>query len=119
MKSPTWYAKTLLAGAAALTVAALASPARAQKMRYANGTAYWDVDPGKIDPGSYWTSGLYKYDPNGYLERNWRDADQVHEMTVYADHAGKENCVFRKRVIITSWDFQHAYLRVCRKPPID
>jgi hypothetical protein len=33
-------------------VAALVSPAQAQKMRYANGAAYWDVDPGPIDPGS-------------------------------------------------------------------
>jgi hypothetical protein len=84
MKNRARFAKTLLAGA----VAALVSPAQAQKMRYANGAAYWDVDPGPIDPGSYWTSGQYKYDPNGYIERNWRDPDQVHEMTAYADHAG-------------------------------
>jgi hypothetical protein len=118
MKNRAWFPKILLAGVAAL-VAAMASPAQAQKMRYANGTAYWDVDPGPIDPGAYWTSGLYKYDPNGYLERNWRDSDQVHEMTVYADHAGKQNCVFRKRVTISTWDFQHPYLRVCRKPQKD
>jgi hypothetical protein len=40
-------------------------------------------------------------------------------MTVYADHAGKQNCVFRKRVTISTWDFQHPYLRVCRTPPKD
>jgi hypothetical protein len=118
MKNRAWFGRVLLAGVVALA-AATASPALAQKLRYANGAAYWDVDPGPIDPGAYWTSGLYKYDPNGYLERNWRDADQLHEMTVYADHAGKANCVFRKRVVVSTWDFQHPYLRVCRKPQKD
>jgi hypothetical protein len=115
MKNRAWFLKMLLVGAAVT----LAWPAQAQNVRYANGTAYWDVDPGPINPGSYWTSGQYKYDPNGYMERNWRDPDQFHEMTVYADHAGKQNCVFRKRVTVTTWDFEHPYLRVCRKPQKD
>jgi hypothetical protein len=96
--------------------AILAGPAaQAQSMKTVNGEAYWDVDPGPIDPGSFWTSGQYKYDPNGYMERYARQSEQVHEMTVYADHAGKERCVFRKRVINSSWESQHPYLRVCRR----
>ena len=117
MKNRVWIVKTCLVGAVALCGAALASSpaAWAQNIKTVNGTPYWDVDPGPIDPGAYWTSGLYKYDPNGYLERNWRDPDQVHDMTVYANHSGKANCVFRKRVAVSTWDFNHPYLRVCRK----
>ena|SRR5208282_5066600 len=117
MKCRFCFVKTVLAGGVAVLGAALAAApsARAQNIRVVNGTAFWDVDPGPIDPGPYWTSGLYKYDPNGYMERNPRDPDQIHEMTVYAAHSGKENCVFRKRVVHSNWDFQHLYLRVCRK----
>jgi hypothetical protein len=124
MKSRFYSMKTVLVGVVARAVGvvallgvvlATAPAAQAQHIRTVNGTSFWDVDPGPIDPGPYWTSGQYKYDPNGYLERNWRDPDQYHEMTLYADHAGKENCVFRKRVVISSWDFEHPYLRVCRK----
>ena len=96
----------------------VAAPALAIEIKTAQGERYWDGDPGPITD-TYWTSVQYKYDPNGYLERNWRDPDQLHEMTVYADHAGKQNCVFRKRVTISTWDFQHPDLRVCRTPPKD
>jgi hypothetical protein len=101
----------------ALLAGVLAAPpaARAAQMRVVSGQAYWDVDPGHIDPGSFWTSGQYKYDPNGYLERNARDPDQYHEMTVYADHAGKGRCVFRQRVANSDWEYRHPYLRVCRR----
>ena len=103
----------VLAGAA-LAVA----PARAQQQRVISGQAFWEGDPGPITD-SYWTSGQYKYDPNGYMERNWRDPDQLHLMTVIGNHAGKTNCVFRRRVTITTWDFQHPILRVCRARPKD
>jgi hypothetical protein len=99
----------------ALALLAVASSAQAARMKVVNGQAYWDEDPGPIDPGSFWTSGQYKYDPDGYLERNARDPDQYHEMTVYADHSGKARCVFRQRVANTDWEFRHAYLRVCRR----
>lgn len=108
----------LVVGAFALAAVMLASPAEAQKVKYANGTAYWDGDPGPIDD-TFWTSGQYKYDPNGYMERNYRDPDSYHLMTIYADHAGKENCVFRRRVVVSTWDFNHPIVRVCRKPPKD
>ncbi len=84
-------------------------------MKTVNGQAYWDEDPGPVDPGTFWTSGQYKYDPEGYLDRNrWDVGVQVN--TVYAEHAGKANCVFRKRVVNSSWDERHPYLRVCRRP---
>jgi hypothetical protein len=119
MKNRAWLVSMPVVGAFALAAATLASPAQAQQIRSANGTLYWNKDPGPIDPGPYWTSGQYKYDPNGYMERVARDPDQFHEMTVYADHAGKENCVFRRRVVVTTWDFNHPYLRVCRRPQKD
>ncbi len=97
-------------------LALLAAPAaQAQSMKTVSGETYWDEDPGTIDPGSFWSGGQYKHDPNGYLERYARQGDMVHEMTVYADHAGKERCVFRKRVINTGWESAHPYLRVCRR----
>lgn len=102
--------------AAALVLAAL--PAAAQKMRVLQGEAFYEGDPGPISD-SYWVSGQYKYDPNGYLERNWREPDQNRSMTVYGDHAGRANCVFRTRVMNSSWDFQHPHIRVCRVPPRD
>jgi hypothetical protein len=89
-------------------------PVVAGGLKTAQGESYWDSDPGPIDPGTYWTSGQYKYDPNGYMERNRWEPDQNRLMTVYAEHSGKPRCVFRKRVVISNWDFQHAYLRVCR-----
>jgi hypothetical protein len=107
-------------GAAVFILGAFLAPgllaaAPSTQMRVVNGQPYWDVDPGPIDPGAYWTSGQYKYDPDGYLERNARDPDQFHLMTVYADHAGKANCVFRQRLVQSDWDFRHPYLRVCRR----
>ncbi|MCW2274319.1 hypothetical protein GJ654_09495 [Rhodoblastus acidophilus] len=98
---------------ALIGAATLASEARAQ-IRTANGVAYYDVDPGPIDPGTFWTSGQYKYDPNAYMDRTRWDAGRP--MKVYAPHAGKTNCVFRQRVVFDDWDFRHPYVQVCRKP---
>lgn len=103
--------------AAALTLAA-ASPAAAQNVRVLQGTPFWEGDPGPITD-SYWVGGQYKYDPNGYMERNFWDPDQLHLMTLYGDHSGKANCVFRRRVAISTWEYQHPIVRVCRKPPGD
>jgi hypothetical protein len=86
----------------------------AGSVKTAQGESYWSGDPGPIDPGSYWTSGQYKYDPNGYMERNRFDSDQNRLMTVYAEHSGRARCVFRARVVVSNWDFNHPYLRVCR-----
>ena len=91
--------------------------ASAENIRTAGGQSYWEGPPGPVtDP--YWTSGQYKYDPYGYMERSRWDPE-YHPMTVIGPHSGKENCVFRRRVQITSWDYQHPILRVCRKPPKD
>ena len=104
----------LSAGLLALTTICSAQ-AQAASMKIVDGQAYWDVDPGPVDPGSFWTSGQYKYDPDGYLETNRWDPGP-HVFTVYADHAGKANCVFRARVVNSDWERRHLYLRVCRKP---
>ncbi|MGO8740254.1 hypothetical protein [Rhodoblastus sp.] len=86
-------------------------------IRMAGGQSYWEGPPGPIaDP--YWTSGQYKYDPNAYMERSRWDPE-YHPMTVIGPHAGKENCVFRRRVQISDWDYRHPILRVCRTPPKD
>ncbi len=103
------------ASLSAMTMAASVALADGGRTKTVNGVSYWDVDPGPIDPGTFWTSGQFKYDPNGYMDLNrWDLGVQVN--TVYADHAGKSNCVFRKRVINTDWDSRHPYLRVCRRP---
>ena len=97
-------------------LAMMAVPALAASVKSAQGVSYWSGDPGPIsDP--YWTSGQYKYDPDGYLLRNGWQPDQFHLMTAIGDHDGKENCVFRKRVTVTTWEFEHPILRVCRTPP--
>jgi hypothetical protein len=115
MRNRLLMAKAFLG--ACLMLCGPAAQAQAQNMKIAQGQAYWDEDPGPVYD-SYWVSGQYKYDPNGYLERSWRDPE-LHLMTVLANHAGKTNCVFRKRVQISDWDFYHPILRVCRTPPKD
>jgi hypothetical protein len=86
-------------------------------IRTAGGQSYWEGPPGPVtDP--YWTSGQYKYDPNGYMLRSRWDPE-YHPMTVIGPHAGNENCVFRRRVQISDWDYRHPFLRVCRAPPKD
>jgi hypothetical protein len=109
----TWRWMKNLAVAAMLAPLA-AAPAFAGDMRTVMGETFWDSDPGPIDPGPYWTSGQFKYDPNGYLERNRFQAEQNRLMTVIGNHSGKSPCVFRKRVMNSDWDFRHAYLRLCR-----
>ncbi len=94
-----------------------AAAAGSGTIKVAGGQSYWEGPPGPItDP--YWTSGQYKYDPNGYMERSRWDLE-YRPMTVIGPHAGNENCVFRRRVQISSWDYQHPILRICRKPPGD
>ena len=111
--------QSVLLKRAALFVAVLSTipfavlrPAQAEQ-RVVNGQAYWEGDPGPIDPGPYWTSGQRKYDRHHYM--SWYGKDpQDYRMTVYAEHSGKARCVWRRRVINTEWEFQHPYLRVCR-----
>ncbi len=93
-------------------IAMIAVPALAANMKIAQGERYWDGDPGPISD-TFWTSGQYKYDPNGYMERYVRQDDLNRLMTVYAAHSGGGRCVFRKRVVISAWDSQHPILRVC------
>ncbi len=114
MINRAWALARIVAVSALAAAPGFAAPAG--NIRTIDGTAFWDGDPGPINPGSFWTSGQYKYDPNGYLERNARDPDQMHLMTLYGAHSGRENCVFRRRVAVTTWDFNHPYLRVCRHP---
>ncbi len=83
-------------------------------VRTVDGQSFWRGDPGPVDPGPYWTSGQYKYDPNGYLDRVNRWGEPIYDMTVYADHTGRARCVFRKRVVVDSWEFDHPLIRVCR-----
>lgn len=82
-------------------------------MRAVDGQAYWEGDPGPVAPGPYWTGGQHEYDRHHY-NSYYGDDPQGFTMTVYAQHAGKARCVWRRRVINTGWEFRHPYLRVCR-----
>lgn len=94
-----------------------ASPAWAAGARVVQGQAFWDEDPGPVsDP--FWTSGLYRVDPDGNMNRVWRDP-MPNTPTVIGAHEGKANCVFRRRVIVSASDQLHPILRLCRKPPQD
>lgn len=82
-------------------------------MRVVSGQAYWEGDPGPVNPWAYWTSGQYAYDPHHY--NSWFGSEpQTFKMTVYAEHTGEARCVWRSRVINSNWEFRHPYLRVCR-----
>jgi hypothetical protein len=100
--------------ASALLSGALPATAQPGGIRIVNGQAYWEGDPGPVQPDSYWTGDAYKYDPHNYNGRYNREPG-IYDETVYADHEGKERCVWRKRVINSNWEFQHPFLRVCRK----
>jgi hypothetical protein len=118
MRYPHSIFSKLSVAALGAALALTALPAVAQQVRVLQGTAFWEGDPGPVgDP--YWTQGQYKYDPNGYLLRNRFDVDQVHLMTLYGEHSGKANCVFRKLVVNTAWEFEHPFVRVCRRPQKD
>jgi hypothetical protein len=96
----------------------LANPAAALSRfgdsRTVNGVTFYRGDPGPVtDP--YWTAGQYKYDPNGNMTVTRWDAG-IHLMTVYGDHSGAANCVFRRRVTVDDWDWRHPFVRVCRRP---
>jgi hypothetical protein len=90
-----------------------ATPAAQAEMRTVGGQAYWTGDPGPVEPGAYWASGQYKYDPDHYLSY-YGDSPQDYTMVVHANHMGAANCVWRKRVVNTDWEFRHPYLMVCR-----
>ena len=115
MKRPSAFVRVAAASAAALAVATLAAPptVQAQSMRIVNGQAYWRGDPGPVEPNAYWSGGQYKYDPHHYLSYYGREAQDFSEV-VFAEHAGRARCVWRKRVENSNWEFHHPYLRVCR-----
>ncbi len=115
MKRQFTLLKTAGASAAILAVAGFAAPtlAQAQSMRTVDGQAYWRGDPGPIDPGAFWDSGEYKYDPHHYLGY-WSSDPADYTDVVYAEHAGSARCVFRKRVVNSNWEHMHPYLKVCR-----
>ncbi len=93
--------------------AGFAAVPAAAAMRIADGQAYWSGNPGPVDPGAYWSSGQIYADPHHYM--SWYGTDpQDYRLTVYAPHAGVSRCVWRERVLITDWQFEHPYLRVCR-----
>jgi len=110
----TPFATALLATALLIGSPAMGQPPAPGSMMIVNGQAYWEGDPGPVQPDAYWTSDAYKYDPHNYGDRYNREPG-IYTETVYADHGGKENCVWRKRVINTNWEYQHPFLRVCRK----
>ncbi len=111
--SGTKIAALSIVGLALATFAAPPS-AEAQAVRNVDGQAYWSGNPGAVDPGSFWDSGEYRYDPHHFLGY-WSGDPADYSDVVYADHAGRARCVWRKRVTNTEWDFQHPYLRVCRR----
>jgi hypothetical protein len=115
MKTPSAFARVTAASVAALAVAIFAAPpaAQAQSMRTVNGQSYWRGDPGPVAPDAYWSGGQYKVDPHHYLSYYGSDPQNFSE-TVFAEHAGPERCVWRKRVVNGNWEFRHPYLRVCR-----
>lgn len=95
-----------------LLASACAASAGSGEVRSVGGVAFFRGDPGPIDPGPYWTSGQYKYDPDGNMDFNRGS----HPNTVFGEHTGAANCVFRTRVVIDDWDRRHPYVRVCRRP---
>lgn len=96
--------------AAALSLAML-HPAAAG-MKTVDGQAYWTGDPGPVDPGAFYQGGQYRSDPHHYL--SWYGEDpQDYKMVVHAPHSGDNRCVWRKRVVNTSWEFHHPYIMVC------
>jgi hypothetical protein len=115
MKRRFGVAKVAAVSTAVLAVAAVAAiqPAKAQSMRTVNGQSYWRGDPGPVDPGSFWDSGEYKYDPHHYLGY-WATDPADYTDVVYADHSGAARCVWRKRVVNSNWEYQHPYMKVCR-----
>ena len=97
-----------------LAATACAASAAPGDVRTVGGVPFFRGDPGPIDPGTFWTSGQYKYDPDGYMDINRWDSG-VHVNTVYGQHTGAPNCVFRARVVIDDWDRRHPYVRICRR----
>lgn len=108
-----WFGVAKTATAFAVIALAASAPAQAQSMRTINGQAFWRGDPGPVAPGAFWDGGEYKYDPHHYLGY-WSSDPADYVDVVYADHAGKERCVWRKRVVNSDWEHMHPYLKVCR-----
>lgn len=108
-----WFGPAKAAVAFAIIALTATASARAQSMRTVDGQAYWRGDPGPVAPGAFWDGGEYKYDPHHYLGY-WSQDPVDHIDVVYAEHSGKERCVWRKRVVNSDWEHMHPYLKVCR-----
>ena len=78
------------------------------------GQSFWTGDPGIADPGTFFDSGQYRFDPNNYLSYEAEEDNQDFRDVVFAPHPGRARCVLRKRVINSEWEFEHPYLMVCR-----
>ena len=78
------------------------------------GQTFLTGDPGTADPGTFFDSGQYRFDPNNYLSYEAEEDNQDFRDVVYAPHPGRARCVLRKRVINSEWEFEHPYLMVCR-----
>ncbi len=96
------------------TLSAL-QPALAGSMRTVNGQSYWEMDPGPVTPDAYWAGNAEKYDPHNYLSQVNREAQRQFDETLYAEHEGRDRCVWRKRVVNSNWEYMHPFVRVCRR----
>ena len=105
-------AAAVLSGA---TAQASAQPAMAfDHVVTIQGQSFWTGDPGTADPGTFFDSGQYRFDPNNYLSYEAEENNQDFRDVVYADHSGRARCVIRKRVVNSELEFEHPYLMVCR-----
>ena len=79
------------------------------------GQTFWTGSPETSDPGPFFDSGQFRFDPNDNLEYGEGEEDlQSERPIIYADHPGAARCILRKRVVNTEWDHEHPYLAICR-----
>jgi hypothetical protein len=107
-----WFGQMLTVSATLLVLGA-SQPVQAQSMRTVNGQSYWEMDPGPVAVDPHFAGNADKYDPHDYLDRINRDP-QLFDQTLYAEHQGSERCVWRKRVVNSTYEYEHPYVRVCR-----
>jgi hypothetical protein len=79
------------------------------------GQSFWTGSLETSDPGTFFDSGQARFDPNGYLDYGEGDEDLADQrQIIYANHPGAARCILRKRVVNTTWEFEHPYLAICR-----
>lgn len=101
---------TLLGALACAVLTAEPAMAKPDDIRFLNGVFVYEGDPGPIDPAK--APGAT--DPDMHLVIDNSGA-ALHFNTLYGEHNGAANCVFRQRVIVNDWDRNHPYVRVCRE----